>query len=147
MNCTSNQCKCITNKYFVYSSLTCVDKTKNNTQCTSNNTCRADLGLSCQSGLCQCDSTLQFWNAVQDKCVAFMSNGGIGCTIDSHCQIAKGLICNLTLNSTCGTCSCPWDYFWNATSCCNFLKIFFNVFLNFLFSYKKCLWHKLCSCN
>lgn len=126
MTCPSSdkRCQCSMQKYYVRANLSCVDRTLNNTACTSDNTCRVDLGLSCQANLCQCDSTKQFWHSTQGKliknknkklklnkillkgkCIDYMTYGAIGCTTDSHCQTSKGLICNL--NPLNNKCDCP----------------------------------------
>jgi len=130
MTCTNGQCQCTFDMYFDAATLACVARTKNNTACTTSNTCRVDLGLTCQSGFCQCDATTKFWHATQDSCIAFMTYTNTGCTIDSHCIATKSLICNLSPSgnpcncpstSTSGMCDCKRvinsEFYWNGFTC------------------------------
>jgi hypothetical protein len=129
MTCISsnNACNCPSNYYFNESILSCVPKTQNNTVCFTDWTCRTDLGLSCQAGLCQC-SLLQFW--YQNKCSDPLNYSNAGCTSDSHCLSSLGLICNgYSANNPCncpsastvGMCDCPFqngnEMYWNGTQC------------------------------
>lgn len=110
--------------------LTCIDRTSIYTACISSNTCRVDLGLSCQGSQCLCDANRQFWNAVQGRCVDFMTYGGIGCSVDGDCISGKALFCNLDpvgnkcdcpMSSVSGMCDCKRvsgeEYFWNGAGC------------------------------
>ena len=100
MTCNNSQCQCWPTKYFASNSLTCVDRTLNNTSCASDNTCRVDLGLSCQNSFCQCDSTNRFWHGTDQKCVPFLTYAGLGCTVDANCISSQKLSCIV------GKCDC-----------------------------------------
>lgn len=130
MTCEDGLCQCSITKYFNPITMQCVDRTKNNSVCATNNTCRADLGLSCQNGRCQCDSTLQFWHATLGKCIEFLTYNGTGCTSDNHCLTSEGLICNM--KPTANPCNCPAtsisgmcdckrvkgnEYYWDGSKC------------------------------
>jgi len=84
-------------------------KTLNNTYCTSSSTCRADLGLTCQANLCQCDATSKFWLTSSTQCVNLMSYSESGCTTDSHCISSQNLVCTLS------KCFCSADYYWDSS--------------------------------
>jgi hypothetical protein len=130
MTCTSGQCQCAFDYYFDAATLTCVPRTKNNTACTTSNTCRVDLGLSCLSGFCQCDTSTKFWHATQETCITFMTYAGTGCTADSNCISSKSLVCTITVSSnqcdcpttsTSGMCDCKRvvnsEFYWNGFTC------------------------------
>ena len=105
MNCTNGICNCKSTEYFDSTQLICRQKTLNNSACTLSWTCRQDLGLTCQSGLCQCNSLSEFWHATQKKCISLLSYSGTGCTSNSHCKPGKELICNS--NPTANNFGCP----------------------------------------
>jgi hypothetical protein len=69
--CSSGTCLCpnTITQYYDSTQLKCLNKTLNNTFCTQNVTCRSDLGLSCLSSSCQCDSHTSFWSAIELTCV------------------------------------------------------------------------------
>lgn len=130
MSCTGAKCQCASTEYFVESSLSCLNRTLNNTACSSNNTCRVDLGLSCQSGLCQCDLSAKFWHVAQGKCMDYMTYGDTDCEADNNCIASKNLICNL--DATANKCNCNKtsvnnmcdckrviddEYYWDGAKC------------------------------
>ena len=104
MSCNGDKCQCASTEYFAESSLSCVPRTLNNSACASNNTCRVDLGLSCQSAFCQCDLTAKFWHESQGNCIDFMTYDGKGCSVDANCIASQSLICNL--DATANKCDC-----------------------------------------
>ena len=100
MPCTSGQCQCAFDSYFELSSFSCVARTLNNTACLTNNTCRVDLGLSCQNNYCQCDLTAKFWLGSLGQCSPFLTLNQTGCTIDANCISSQKLSC------IAGKCDC-----------------------------------------
>jgi hypothetical protein len=125
MVCQSGICRCSNTDthFFDFKSLACSQKTFNNTSCLSNRTCRSDLGLSCQNGLCQCLSP-KFWHAGQ--CSYPLGYSQIGCTSDSHCESALGLVCNgyptantssCSITAVPSMCDCPQNKYWNNSQC------------------------------
>lgn len=106
MTCVGNTtCQCAPNEYFDATTLLCQPKLQINTLCTYNWTCRSDLGLYCRHGVCQCDLSTQFWNAVYQKCMDPMTYAQLGCSKDSECQSSQNLFCNL--NAASNQCNCP----------------------------------------
>lgn len=121
---TSNQCQCASTEYFSTDALQCKSRTLNNTACTSSNTCRVDLGLSCQNYLCQCDATSKFWLASASQCVNYLSYGENGCTANSHCISSQNLMCSSN------QCVCSDEYYWdNSAKKCSI--IFFYTLISF----------------
>ena len=122
---TSYYCSCPTKQYFNLIDGQCEYLLLNGDPCTQSDACNIGLGLSCQNSLCQCDSTLQFWNG--SSCINYFTyNTGI-CTSDSECY--GNLICK-TASTSClcpstvsnGYCDCPnrtarSEYYWNGTTC------------------------------
>lgn len=118
MNCVSGFCLCLdTNTHYFNSTyLMCESKTLNNTECASNNTCRSDLGLSCESNLCQCDSLSHYWDST--VCTLYQTYGQ-ACSSSILCDPHKNLVCSSTnLN-----CSCNSTMYYNSsTLSCNHKK-------------------------
>jgi len=112
MSCTGGKCQCSSTEYFVLASLICVPRTLNNTSCATDNTCRVDLGLTCQSNICQCDMSTKFWHSTQANCINFMTYSQTGCTVDANCLASQNLICNT--DPTAKMCDCAYDYYWNS---------------------------------
>jgi hypothetical protein len=130
MLCVLSKCQCNATEYFDSSVLACVNKKVNNEACTSSHNCRSDLGLSCQSNLCQCDLGQQFWLPSASMCVSLLNYTQTGCSADSHCIGSLNLICNT--NPVNNPCSCPTtsissmcdcrrifgsEFYWHGTSC------------------------------
>jgi hypothetical protein len=122
-NATTNTCMCPFTRYYDYTSNSCASQTLNNTACLANNTCRVDLGLSCQNSRCQCSSP-KFW--LSGQCSDPLDHNQAGCTSDSHCRLSLGLICRgfpTLLTSSCsvtvvqGMCECPSDKYWSGSVC------------------------------
>ena len=105
-------------------------RTLNNTAFATNNTCRVDLGLSCQSGLCQCNLVSELWYSFQGKCHKYLNYGEQVCLQDQDCVPSKGLFCNT--KSVANQCNCPTvskdgmcdcrkvvgnEFFWNGIQC------------------------------
>ena len=131
MTCVASQCQCSSTQYFDAATSTCVTKKLNNEACNPlQNNCRADLGLTCQSGVCLCDSTAQFWHTVNTSCINYLDFSQHGCTTDSHCISGKGLSCQSAF------CQCASTHYTSASICgTSFLitSFFFSLkyFLNF----------------
>lgn len=131
LSCTVlNICQCGTNQYFDSSLLKCFNKQLESGSCTTNINCRTDLGLSCSSSLCKCDSSIKFWSASQLTCLNLITYGNNGCNSDSQCEPNKNLFCNL--NAAANKCDCPTssvngmcdcirtsgnENYWNGISC------------------------------
>ena len=99
MTCNgSNVCQCATNQYFDNATLTCKSQTIVDTACAANNTCRFDLGLTCQNNSCQCDALSQFWYTSNSSCVNLLNYGQTTCSANSQCLTTENTIC---LNGTC----------------------------------------------
>jgi hypothetical protein len=124
----TNQCKCKTYYFFNTTSLLCLLQGSNGATCTQPDACRSDLGLSCQSNVCKCDGSKQFWNS--GKCINYFSYTEGICSDSSQCVSNTNLICRTSGTTSCscpvtitnGYCDCPTDsstneYFWNGTSC------------------------------
>jgi hypothetical protein len=120
-------CQCPTYMYFNTTSSTCKNQTTYNTYCSSSISCRSDLNLLCQSNICVCNSTTQFWSSILGVCTNLYKYTESGCTSDSEC--ASTLICNNSTNTKCtcptsltaNTCDCPrsygYEYYWNGLAC------------------------------
>lgn len=94
-------CQCLTGFYFDSASYSCLSQTLINTTCSANFTCRTDLGLNCDNGICHCIASKKFWSSL--GCTGVLTYGQTGCTMDSECQ--SSLICNL--NVALNNCNCP----------------------------------------
>ena len=126
----SFKCVCSSSQYYNHFTKKCETLIANISTCTQVDACRSDLGLSCLTSLCQCNSTYQFWNGT--SCANYLSYNEGTCTSSSQCNATSLLTCVLTAASTCncpdvvpvGKCDCkPADsdnsYFWNSsTSTC-----------------------------
>lgn len=122
------KCSCPTLQYYNFTIKQCTSQLSNSISCSQTDACRTDLGLSCQSGVCQCNSTIQFWNGT--KCINYYTYNGGSCTNSSQCNNAvTSLICR-TSGTTCncptsignGLCDCPTrvannEMYWNLTYC------------------------------
>ena len=103
----------------------CLNQNTNGQTCSSSIGCRIDLGLSCVSGLCKCNSTYQFWSTTLNNCINYKTYTE-ACNPD-QCDPRASLICNTGTNCTCPTyltmnkCDCirlnGSEYYWNSTSC------------------------------
>ena len=92
MNCTGTICQCFSTEYFDSLTLLCKPKTLNNTSCASDITCRSDLGLSCQSALCQCNYTSQFWSALYGQCINYLTYLN-NCSTTNECEPNGRMLC------------------------------------------------------
>ena len=123
----SFKCACTSSQYYDYSTNKCETLIANTAACTQVDACRSDLGLSCLTSLCQCNSTYQFWNGT--RCVNYLSYNEGTCTSSSQCNAKSLLTCVLSAASTCncpnvvpvGKCDCKTadsnnSYYWNSTT-------------------------------
>jgi hypothetical protein len=120
-------CQCPTYMYFNTTSSTCKNQTTYNTYCSSSISCRSDLNLLCQSNICVCNSTTQFWSSILGVCTNLYKYTESGCSSDTQCL--STLICNNSTNTKCtcptsltaNTCDCPrsygYEYYWNGLAC------------------------------
>ena len=130
MKCSliNQKCECNTNEYFDEISMECLNKTLINSECITNRTCHADLGLQCdlQQKKCVCNSKTSFWSHKYDRCILFYKYGIRGCSSNQQCDF--NLICN-SLNNNCscpivsqfGMCDCERNeqkqMYWNGLEC------------------------------
>ncbi len=112
--CVNNTCQCAMVDYYASNLKKCVPKTLNNTACTTDHTCRTDLGLSCQNSTCQCNSTYKFWKNTASSCINYLSFGDV-CIATKECNATSLLYCSG------GKCMCVclifsiclvWDLCW-----------------------------------
>jgi hypothetical protein len=59
--CRNGICSCPSLKYFNTIQKNCTNQQLINQPCSLSTDCRSDLGLICDSGLCECDSSIQYW--------------------------------------------------------------------------------------
>ena len=124
----SFKCQCPSLMYFDYTVGYCKNQTLVNTACSVTPlACRSDLGLICQSNICVCNSTSQFWLNATSGCTNYYPYTDTRCTSNSQC--ASTLICNNSTNTKCtcpvalssNSCDCPRAYgnetYWNSSSC------------------------------
>ena len=116
-------CQCALFQYFNTNQYYCVNQLLINQSCILTTDCRTDLGLSCQTGVCQCN-TSSFWNG--SSCVVFYTYNNQTCSSSSQCM--SPLVCNLA-GSSCNCpaavpinkCDCPRsignEYYWNGATC------------------------------
>ena len=122
MTCTGGLCACPTTTYYNTSVLACLDQTLNNTVCSLNISCRGDLGLSCQNGLCRCDAKIQYWDPARARCSAYLTYGSKKkCSADYECEPTT--ICNL--DPVNNVCNCPTA---STSSMCDCLRVAFNEY-------------------
>jgi hypothetical protein len=95
----ANSIECPSLQYYNKYQLSCVDKLLNVKACISTTNCRSDLGLSCQSGKCLCETTTKFWNS--SICVDYYTHNNQTCSSSSQCL--SPMICNFGVSS----CICP----------------------------------------
>ena len=86
-------------QYYDTAQKSCVNKLINGKVCLDTSNCRSDLGLSCQSKICLCDTSKQFWN--RTACMNFFTYNSETCTDTSECL--SPMVCKLSGTS----CSCP----------------------------------------
>ena len=97
--CRNGIFSCPSLKYFNTIQKNCTNQQLINQTCSLSTDCRSDLGLICDSGLCNCDSSIQYWFG--SSCTNYLTyNNGI-CTSDDQCF--RNLICRLSGS----TCACP----------------------------------------
>ena len=122
------KCRCQTLQYFNQISGKCENQLLYGSLCLQADACRSDLGFICKGNICDCNSTIQFWDSTQGKCVNLLSYNAGTCTNDNQCE--GNLICILPTVTSCscpltitnGHCDCPTrvvngEYYWNGTSC------------------------------
>jgi hypothetical protein len=129
-NSTSNTCLCPFTQYYNSVSYSCSPKYLNAINCSSNWTCRDDLGLFCSGGICTCPISTQFWQATNLVCRNYFVYGEVGCSASSQCGPGLSLICNT--NPSLNNCTCPTlsqaymcdcvrisgnESYWNGTIC------------------------------
>jgi hypothetical protein len=105
---SSYKCICPSLMFYNYISLKCIEQLLNNNTCTVLDACRNDLGLNCENGICQCNST-QFWNA--SACVNYYSYNQGSCSGNSQC------ISNLICKTSGVSCLCPTSVSNNKCDC------------------------------
>ena len=120
----SIKCQCKYLQYFQTSLKFCINQLLIYQQCILSSDCRGDLGLSCQSGLCLCNSAIQFWNGL--TCTNKYLYNNQSCTYSYQCANSyscnyNGTSCNCPLNVV-GKCDCPTraigsEYYYNGTLC------------------------------
>lgn len=120
MQCLNQNCTCGSFFYFMSYNYTCLPQASFNQSCTTNITCRGDLGLFCSiDGTCVCDPVTQYWNSTM--CATYLTYGQTGCTSDSDCRPNLSLTCNSYLMSY--SCNCPNE---SLTSMCDCPRIMNN---------------------
>jgi hypothetical protein len=117
-------CKCSTLQYYRISSKKCENKLSINGSCAQADACRSDLGLSCQTSSCNCDTKTQFWNGT--RCITYYTYNSGACSNDNACEgnlicRSSGTSCNCPTSVNIGNCDCPRiignEYYWNGTNC------------------------------
>ena len=130
-NCIGGICKCSTSEYFNFANGKCETLLSVNAICNQIDACNSGLGLSCQNGVCLCNSTTQFWYI--SSCTNYFTYNSQTCSNSNQC--AGILICNTNNWGSCNSCSCPSnvcsnkcdcpvpiigsEYYWNGTYCEN----------------------------
>jgi hypothetical protein len=119
------KCKCPSLQYYLFTTSKCESQLSYNIYCPQADACRSDLGLSCQSNLCDCDTTIQFWNGT--KCVNLYTYNTGTCSNDNQCRgnlicRTNGTSCNCPSTVTTGSCDCQTravgnEYYWNGIDC------------------------------
>jgi hypothetical protein len=104
-NSTSNTCLCPFTQYYNSTTYSCDPKFFNSDNCSSNRTCREDLGLYCNSGICTCQTATQFWHSISLFCRNYYVYGEVGCSANSPCSPGLSLFCNT--NPSNNNCTCP----------------------------------------
>ena len=98
-NSLANIIECPSLQYYNKYHLSCINKLLNNEACLSTSYCRSDLGLSCQSGICLCNTATQFWNF--SICLDYYTYNNQTCLSLDQCK--PPMICNFGVSS----CICP----------------------------------------
>ena len=120
------QCLCSSTQYFNYANNKCETLLSINATCTQPNACDSSLGLICQSGLCQCNSTTQFWKSFGSGCINYYTYNTGTCSADNQCN--GNLVCKTSNSCSCPNsvsnwkCDCPVpvygsEYYWNGSTC------------------------------
>jgi hypothetical protein len=137
--CNNSVCTCSSLKHFNSKQNSCIDQSLINQSCSLSTDCRVDLGLICVSGICQCDSTFQFWFG--SSCTNYLLYNDGTCTSDNQCF--GNLICSLSGSScncpiTIGNarCDCPTpvigsEYYWNSNQSQCVIAGLFNEFCDY----------------
>ena len=121
-------CECAPLKYF--NRTFCVDQVLHNVNCPLGTECRNDLGLSCQSTVCKCNETNQYWSTyvTPNRCINY-KNYTDACNSDLECHPANSLkcksasdtVCNCPTASITGYCDCVREInnesYWDITKC------------------------------
>jgi hypothetical protein len=129
-NSTSKTCLCPFTQYYNSATYSCNPKSLNAASCSSNWTCREDLGLYCSSAACICSAATQFWHSTNSVCRNYYIYGEIGCSASSQCSPGLSLFCNA--NPSTNNCTCPIlsqvsmcdcqrvngnEFYWNGSRC------------------------------
>ena len=87
-------CQCPQLQYLNTTQNKCLNQSTNGQTCSLNIGCRIDLGLLCQSGVCRCNSTYQYWSNSSYKCLNYQTYNGPCTSGGGECDPNAKLICN-----------------------------------------------------
>lgn len=119
-SCQLNDCKsdliclngtCVCGNGFSWDGDKCIQIGLFGINCLTNSSCQNDIGLYCNSNICQCDSLVQYWNGSMCTQLKLFNET---CTTQSQCKSIQETICS---SGSC-TCNSTSHYFDSAINKC-----------------------------